>query len=231
MCHNIFLEAVIPKQTFYNLDEKKKKIILNAAQIEFFNYGYDLASIQRIIKACSISRGSFYQYFNDKKDLYFEIIRLIVNRKLNALEPAINSADKMGFFNFLEKSIKLGFEYARKNPMDVKISESIFTSQTLKMDEIISFIFSQHNNQKPMPGSIEFYTKLIRKAQQKGEITPAIDPDSAAMFTKTMLETLNTSLMKQTDSNDNLGLQSEKLFYDYLSIMKTGLMAKGVSNE
>lgn len=230
MCHNLFKEGVIPKQTFYNLSKLKQNKIIGAAQIEFFNYGYDLSSIQRIIKACEISRGSFYQYFTDKKDLFFEILRLIVNRKLTALEPAISNADNLGFFNLIELTIKLGFEYARNNPQDVKIAESIFNSNTLKIEEIMEFILSRHTNNKPFPGSIEFYNLLIKKAQNRGEIDSSIDTFSASLFIKNMLESLNTSLMKNHFS-DGIGPEAEKNFYDFLTFIKTGLMARGVNNE
>ncbi|MBA7547176.1 hypothetical protein ES705_39579 [subsurface metagenome] len=33
---------------------------------EFAEYGFDLASIQRVIRKAGIPRGSFYQYFEDK---------------------------------------------------------------------------------------------------------------------------------------------------------------------
>lgn len=60
----------MPFETFYNLNEKKKNNILKAAKEEFEAFKYVDASINRIIKAANISRGSFYQYFEDKNDLY-----------------------------------------------------------------------------------------------------------------------------------------------------------------
>lgn len=61
----------MPKQTFINLSKEKKENILNEAMLEFGHYGFDLASIQRIIEQSGISRGSFYQYFEDNAGFLF----------------------------------------------------------------------------------------------------------------------------------------------------------------
>ena len=61
------------KKTFYNLPYEKKKRITDAVIKEFMERPNEKVSINRIIKTAEISRGSFYQYFDDKVDL-IEII-------------------------------------------------------------------------------------------------------------------------------------------------------------
>lgn len=58
------------KQTFYNLPETKRERIYHAIKTEFDRVPLDKISINSIIKEANISRGSFYQYFDDKGDLY-----------------------------------------------------------------------------------------------------------------------------------------------------------------
>ena len=60
----------MPKQTFFNLPAEKRQRLLDAAQVEFRTYSFSEASISHIIERANISRGSFYQYFEDKADLY-----------------------------------------------------------------------------------------------------------------------------------------------------------------
>ena len=64
----------MPSETFNNLSNGKKKLILDAVKKEFSNVSFHEASINHIIKEAGISRGSFYMYFVDKKDLYTTII-------------------------------------------------------------------------------------------------------------------------------------------------------------
>jgi AcrR family transcriptional regulator len=49
----------MPYQTFFNLPEEKRKRILDAAWKEFTTVSFSEASINRIIHAAEISRGSY----------------------------------------------------------------------------------------------------------------------------------------------------------------------------
>ena len=59
----------MPTLRFLNLEEEKRRRILEAAKKEFSSYDYDKVSINRIIQESGISRGAFYTYFLDKDDL------------------------------------------------------------------------------------------------------------------------------------------------------------------
>lgn len=64
----------LPKQTFFNLPEHKKKKLLESAEMEFARVPLFEASIANIIRMAGISRGSFYQYFEDKDDIYIYLV-------------------------------------------------------------------------------------------------------------------------------------------------------------
>jgi len=59
----------MPKQTFYNLAEEKKQRLIGAIYQEFSRVPYEEVSINRIVHLAKIPRGSFYQYFEDKRDV------------------------------------------------------------------------------------------------------------------------------------------------------------------
>jgi AcrR family transcriptional regulator len=59
----------VPKQTFFNLSDAKRKRIIHAARHELTQHDFSELSINRIVKEAEISRGSFYMYFEDKHDL------------------------------------------------------------------------------------------------------------------------------------------------------------------
>ena len=64
----------MPSDTFLRLNDEKKKKLVDASFKEFSLNNFNDASINRIIKEAGISRGSFYMYFEDKKDLYFYLL-------------------------------------------------------------------------------------------------------------------------------------------------------------
>jgi AcrR family transcriptional regulator len=59
----------MPTKTFFNLPEEKRQKLLEAIHGEFSRVPFGEVSINQIIRMAGISRGSFYQYFEDKQDM------------------------------------------------------------------------------------------------------------------------------------------------------------------
>ena len=59
----------MPTTTFFRLPEEKRQRLLEASWTELTRVRFTEVSINRIIAAAHIPRGSFYQYFTDKEDL------------------------------------------------------------------------------------------------------------------------------------------------------------------
>ena len=57
-------------ETFLRLPEEKRNRFLEAAWTEFTRVNFSQTSINKIIQRAGIPRGSFYQYFQDKEDLF-----------------------------------------------------------------------------------------------------------------------------------------------------------------
>ena len=91
--------------TFERLPEEKKDRILQAARAEFIHNPYEKTSINRILAEAGIPKGSFYQYFDDKSDLFSLCInavyrRLIDERKKNGellLESGMLRMKRLGY--------------------------------------------------------------------------------------------------------------------------------------
>ena len=73
------------KSTFYNLPDAKRERVIRAIMAEFAGNDSDKVSINRIIERADISRGSFYQYFDDKVDLAEVVLRSLVDLSLEEL--------------------------------------------------------------------------------------------------------------------------------------------------
>ncbi len=64
----------MPTGTFFRLPEEKRTRLMDAAWEEFSATPYAKVSINRIIQAAQIPRGSFYQYFADKEELFLYMV-------------------------------------------------------------------------------------------------------------------------------------------------------------
>ncbi len=83
----------MPTQTFFRLPEEKRLRLTNAAWTEFSSVRFSEASINRIVRAAQIPRGSFYQYFADKDDLFFYLLDTLYDACLALAEEALRDAE------------------------------------------------------------------------------------------------------------------------------------------
>lgn len=60
----------MPKKTFFRLRDEKQESILRAAVHEFVENGFERAKIADIAQNAGVAKGSMYQYFEDKRELF-----------------------------------------------------------------------------------------------------------------------------------------------------------------
>jgi len=99
----------MPKHTFLNLPEEKRERILRAALEEFSAADYAKATIDRIVERAGIPKGSFYQYFEDKDDLYEYVFSRIGDDKARAIAAVGPGAES--FSEYLYAMILRGAAY------------------------------------------------------------------------------------------------------------------------
>jgi AcrR family transcriptional regulator len=85
----------MPFPRFQKLPLEKRERLMEAAAQEFAAYGYDDASMNRILETVHMSKGAAYYYFEDKLDLFFTVIQYCIERsKLDLkLDPATLTAE------------------------------------------------------------------------------------------------------------------------------------------
>ena len=159
----------IPKETFYNLSEEKRQLIEKVAIREFGAFGYDKASINRIVNQCQIAKGSFYQYFKDKKDLFLYLISRISEKKIEFISPVFQNPGQYDFFTLIRELFISGVKFAAKNPEITMMGNWLLKNKSHPIyNEIISTGLQNAQN---------IYTQLLEQAISKGEIRDDIDLD------------------------------------------------------
>ncbi len=92
--------------TFDRLPGEKKERILRAARTEFVQFPYEKTSINRILADAGVPKGSFYQYFDDKADLFSlcvsDVYRRLIKARQSHGEPLLASG--------MLRMKRLGFE-------------------------------------------------------------------------------------------------------------------------
>lgn len=157
----------MPKDTFLNLSEEKRNLIEDVALNEFAEHGFDNASINQIVEKADIAKGSFYQYFADKGDLYKHILTRIGEEKLAYITPALQNPADLDFFSFLEEIYRSGLAFAKDHPQKGRVAFEVYKNQT---NPLFKEIY-----QEAMSNGKLFYESLLDQAIAKGSVDPRID--------------------------------------------------------
>jgi len=67
----------------------RKQEFLDAAQKLFYEQGYDQTSVNTIIDAVGVSKGTFYHYFNSKEDLLDALAERVARQRLEQLHSIV----------------------------------------------------------------------------------------------------------------------------------------------
>jgi AcrR family transcriptional regulator len=203
--------AKMPKSTFYNLDQKKRDRIIEAATDEFAANSFHKASITNIIKNAEIASGSFYQYFDGKEDLYIHLLDIIVERKLEYIDQVVmRSPNELSFFTFLEKLYKGGIEFAKENPRLISMGKNLMNNNC----EVCKKIREQ---QKPQ--SENFFKNILEQAIEAGDVKEDIDPELTAKF----LTSINYSLSDFIYTEDGLNENVMDTINELIDIIENGI--------
>ena len=90
------------KSTFLNLSESKKQRVISAIIDEFAREDTNRVSINNIIEQANISRGSFYQYFDDKMDLVEVVFHYYAEQCVSEISKVIDISRGDIFYTYEE---------------------------------------------------------------------------------------------------------------------------------
>lgn len=181
----------MPKQTFFNLSRQKRQNIEQAALDEFAEYGFDASNMNRIVERSKIAKGSFYQYFENKKDLYFHLIDSLFKKKIEYVEPVLKSYRQHSFSHNLERLIRLGLEFSADDPKLHRIGEDFAT-----MQRTLALEFTE----KYKPAAMDIYTDILVSARENDELAEALDISFASFFISSLINQTIILLMSRTES-------------------------------
>ncbi len=217
----------MPKQTFFNLPQEKRDQILALAIEEFAENDYKNASISRIVNRAGIAKGSFYQYFADKKDLYLYLIDVATQEKTAMLAKNQPLDVDMDVFSYIRWLLQAGLKFEFSNPKLAQIGyRAIYGDAPLPTDtrEVIE------------EGSMTYFRQMVQQGVEQGAINPDIDTDVAAFMFNVVFTNLGDFIMKRqaiapeqllADSGQSLiSPETESMFDQVLLILQAGMGKK-----
>ncbi|NLJ59252.1 MAG: TetR/AcrR family transcriptional regulator [Tissierellia bacterium] len=182
----------MPQETFFNLPADKRNLIITAATQEFSKASYNIASINQICKTSNIPKGSFYQYFTDKLDLYVYIMNIAIEEKVNFFSSAIAEFHTLTLLDQFRLLFIKGVEFAKKHPQYAALGEQ-FSKEN---DETAKSAVIKEGEKQ----SESLFIQMIENAKTKGEIDNMVDTLALSLLLQSLNSTVNRYMLDKFGS-------------------------------
>jgi AcrR family transcriptional regulator len=178
--------SAMPKKTYTNLPEEKRRQIETAAIDEFAEQGYEAASVTRIASKAEISKGSFYQYFTDKRDLFLHLLHLSSAEQADFFSRHIPSDPQMDLFARLRWMAEEGFAFDVQHTHLNRAIGRVLFGEGLFIGEVFS---------EARAASQRAFTELVKQSAQRGEVDPQIDVEVAGFLLEVVMDAVGLKIL------------------------------------
>jgi AcrR family transcriptional regulator len=186
----------MPKDTFFNLPDEKRQAITIILLEEFSEQNYQSVSISRIVARAGIAKGSFYQYFEDKRDCYLYLIELAMNEKLEFMRQIPLPDEETDIFGNLRWMMEAGTRFEFNNPRLAQISYRAIFDDVPLPEETMAVVRQAGQT---------YFQELIEQGIADGTINNDIDPELGAFIFNVVFSNLGKYMLERC------GIESEKL--------------------
>jgi AcrR family transcriptional regulator len=169
-------------QLFQSLNHEKQEKVFQAAVDEFASKGYRSASMNSLVKAAGISKGSLFQYFKTKQDLFGGVVDIAASRVKGHLKRVRDDTADMSLSSRLAKLLRAGFVFIDEHPMLARIYFRLLQTGEAP--------FGGDRLMQLRRDGDEFLGDLIKQAIDRGEVRPDVDVERTAYLINTMFESL-----------------------------------------
>lgn len=161
----------VPTVTWARLDAQRRRAVTEAAEAEFGAHGFSRGSLNVIARRAGVAKGSLFQYFADKRDLFAYIADEGSQRVRSYMEARIAELDhEQPFFDFLTDLLDSWVAYYADHPRD----RSLHAAASLEVDAdariSVRTVMDRHY--------LEVLRPLVREAHRRGDLRPDADTDA-----------------------------------------------------
>ena len=161
----------MPTVTWARVDPARRAAVVEAAEAEFGVHGFSGGSLNVIARRAGVAKGSLFQYFADKRDLYAFIADIASQRVRAYMEDRIRELDpSRPFFDFLTDWLDAWVAYFADHPHE----RALHAAATLEVDTearvSVQNVIHRHY--------LEVLRPLVRDAHVRGDLRADSDTDA-----------------------------------------------------
>jgi AcrR family transcriptional regulator len=161
----------MPTVTWARVDPARRAAVIEAAEDEFGAHGFSRGSLNVIARRAGVAKGSLFQYFADKRDLYAFITDIVSQRVRRYVEDLIRDLDpSRPFFEFLtdllDGWVAYYAEHARERALHAAVSLEVDTEARISVRNVSNRHY------------LDVLRPLVHGAQIRGDLRADSDTDA-----------------------------------------------------
>ena len=158
----------MPTATWERLPQPRRQAVLDAAEAEFAKRGFSAGSLNTIVREAGISKGSLFQYFDGKADLYAHLAELASVRIRARMEERIARLDwDDDFFAALGELMRFWTDYFGEHPVDRAMTAAVNLEPDESTRRAVRVTVNRHY--------VEVLGPLLARAEASGALRPGAD--------------------------------------------------------
>ena len=171
----------------------KQEVLLKALML-FNEKGYAACSIQNLLEATALNRGSLYAAFGDKRTLYIEALNLYEQLSVDGFEDFLASGDSpiqnirtffdLAFLGLTEEQLRVGCFFVNTIVEMTDIDQDLVDTAGSKLDRLEAAL-----------------ENALKRAQKIGELSNDKDPIALSRFLGSTIKGLRITC-KQTQDKE-----------------------------
>ena len=172
----------MPTATWWNLDDARRDRVIRAAVAEFGRRGFSAGSLNVVAREAGVAKGSLFQYFDDKLDLYATMCDIASRRARQVVFSTVVVDGTQPYFQVLRAVVRSWVKYFRDNPSARAMALASRSEPDHEARTAVLSITNAH--------FVEALGPLIERAIARGEFLDGVDPDHVLSFTVLLLRHL-----------------------------------------
>ena len=176
------------------LDEQPA--LYEAALTEFAAHSFRDSSLNDILKAAGMNKGSFYYRFRDKMELYLSLLFRVGAEKVRLFQEQDVSRSSSGFFDEFRNMAIIGLKLAKKDARFVVFSRRILQEEA-QVRERITDCFGEMR--------ADVLTDMVERAKASGEFRRELKTETAVFVIETLLVHMDELMPADWDDESILG--------------------------
>ncbi len=160
------------KNTFLKLPQEKQDRILDAFMLEFVHNDFEAASLSKVVDALGIAKGSVYQYFGSKLEVYQSLQKICQAEKLKYVF-GISREDFEDIWDWYRQLFAAGIKFDLERP---RHSQFLYRSAMDRTNPVLSQMQAQI-----FKTSADMFAGIIAEEQSCGRIGMQFPPEFIAL--------------------------------------------------